>query len=176
MQEQITYPTNNDIYSTTIRITGVAYDSCLTTPTETTLKNGKTRKEYGLNVGLDEATAKVIDDAVEQAQMAQWSHVSEAIMSPVYHGTEIGIPEPYAITLGTIYKPEDAEEIPDGTPIEVTVNVRTYEGEKRHGVLTNLVRVREVRGDRRRFWKKCNLPENGEIVKDVVIPTARDDR
>ena len=43
MQEQITYPTNNDIYSTTIRITGVAYDSCLTTPTETTLKNGKTR-------------------------------------------------------------------------------------------------------------------------------------
>jgi hypothetical protein len=153
------YEPAKDIYSITIRFTGVAYDSCLTIPTETTLQNGKTRTEYGLNVGIDENTANMIAQEYEKAQIKKWEYVDDGIILPTYEGKEIGIPEPYAVTLGTIYKPSNRKEIPDGTPVDIIANIRTHQGEKRHGVLINLVKVRESQADKRRFFRKKNTPQ-----------------
>lgn len=137
----MTAPNSTTTARKSIKVQGTAYDSCLLTPQDMQLANGATRSEYGLNLGLSDEAAAEIERAIDDIQLAQWGHVSSDIISPVYDGAEIGITEPKAITLGSIYKPDIGAEIPDGTHIEIVINIRAYEGQYRHGVVTNLAKI-----------------------------------
>lgn len=124
-----------------IKVQGTAYDSCLLEPQDMQMAGGQIRSEYGLNLGLSDEAAAEIERAIDDVQLAQWGHVSDDIISPIYDGAEIGIEQSKAITLGTIYKPDITAEIPDGTQIEIVINIRAYEGAYRHGVVTNLAKI-----------------------------------
>ena len=134
--------TEREIYSKNLKIKGVAYDSCLLEPVTVTLGNGKQREEYGLTLGISEKTAALIEAEIENAQLEQWHHLDPDIISPIYDGEENDIPEPKAINLGTIYKPENIDhEIADGTRCNAIINIRTYEGRYYNGVVVNLAKV-----------------------------------
>lgn len=146
-----------------IKVAGTAYDSCLTTPQDMQMANRTTRCEYGLNLGLTEDAAAEINRAIDDVQLEQWGHISEEIISPIYDGVELGIDEPKAITLGSIYKPDVTEEIPDGTHIEIVINIRAYEGTYRHGVVCNLAKIFPS-VSRRRFVKNAAQIEASEVT------------
>ena len=142
-----------------ITIYGIAYDSCLLTPM-TREVNGKTIEEYGLNIGLDSKTAETLQQKIDGLLISAVGYLPANIVSPIYTGDEINIEQPYAISVGSMYRPKHLKyEVQDGSKCMVVVNIRCYKGSRHPGVALKVNYIRPIPQKPKktsRYFKKRN--------------------